>query len=133
MASIVENIIGDRALQLGSEEFVRKMAIGNNWNKLRLGMRVLVNGTGDIVGPRLQMGVCSGDTNTFASTTCTGYVGASLNPRICTAVLFIMPRKQRGCCRLAVAWSMREQLRRPSPGSARCARPTLRRQHSLSC
>ena len=81
MASIVETISGDRALQLGNEEFVRKMAIGNNWNKLRLGMRVLVNGTGDIVGPRLQMGVCSGDTNTFASTTCTGYVGASLNPR----------------------------------------------------
>ena len=81
MASIVETISGDRALQLGNEEFVRKMAIGNNWNKLRLGMRVLVNGTGDIVSPRLQMGVCSGDTNTFASTNCTGYVGASLNPR----------------------------------------------------
>jgi len=81
MASIVETISGDRALQLGNEEFVRKMEIGNNWNKLRLGMRVLVNGTGNIVAPRLQMGVCSGDTNTFASTTCTGYAGASLNPR----------------------------------------------------
>ena len=81
MASIVETISGDRALQLGNEEFVRKMAIGNNWNKLRLGMRVLVNGTGDIVTPRLQMGVCSGDTDTFASTNCTGYAGATLRGR----------------------------------------------------
>lgn len=82
MASIVENITGDKALQLGNEEFVRKMAIGNNWNKLRIGMRVLVNGTGDIANPRLQLGVCSGDTNTFASTNCTGYAGASLQPRV---------------------------------------------------
>jgi len=78
MASIVENIIGDRALQLGSEEFVRKMAIGNNWNLLRIAARVQINGMATISAPRLQLGLCDGDQATFASANC-NYVGATLN------------------------------------------------------
>ena len=78
MASIVENIIGDRALQLGSEEFVRKMAIGNNWNFLRIAARVQINGMATISAPRLQLGLCDGDQATFASANC-NYVGATLN------------------------------------------------------
>jgi len=78
MASIVENIIGDRALQLGSEEFVRKMAIGNNWNFLRIAARIQVNGLADIAAPRLQLGLCNGDQATFTSANC-NYVGATLN------------------------------------------------------
>ena len=78
MASIVENIIGDRALQLGSEEFVRKMAIGNNWNFLRIAARIQVNGLADIAAPRLQLGLCDGDQATFTSANC-NYVGATLN------------------------------------------------------
>jgi hypothetical protein len=78
MASIVENIIGDRALQLGSEEFVRKLSFGNNWNFLRIAARVQINGMADIAAPRLQLGLCNGDQATFTSANC-NYVGATLN------------------------------------------------------
>ena len=75
MASIVENITGDKALQLGNEEFVRKMAIGNNWNYLRIGCRLIVNGTSDIANPRFFLGLNNGDQNTFASSSCAGWIG----------------------------------------------------------
>lgn len=76
MASIVQNIIGDNALQLGNEEFVRKMAWGNNWNYLRIGILFLVNGNTSIAGRvRLHMAVCSGDQYTFQSPACIGYTG----------------------------------------------------------
>lgn len=76
MASIVQNILGDNALQLGNEEFVRKMQWGNNWNSLRIGARVTLNGAANLSGIRLQLGVCNGDTNTWSSATCAGYVAA---------------------------------------------------------
>jgi len=77
MASIVENIIGDKALQMGSEEFVRKMRIGNNWNYLRIGVRIVVNGTATISAARFQLGLCNGDQETWASNNCAGYIGVA--------------------------------------------------------
>lgn len=82
MASIVENITGDKALQLGNEEFVRKMTIGNNWNYLRIGYRVIVNGTANITAPRLYAGLNNGDQNTFASSACDGWIGMGPNPTL---------------------------------------------------
>ena len=81
MASIVENIVGDRALQLGNEEFVRKMTVGNNWNFLRVGVRLRANGVADIATPRFQIGLNNGDQNTFSSSNCAGYIGAYLGDR----------------------------------------------------
>lgn len=76
MASIVENILGDKALQLGGEEFVRKLAIGNNWNKVHIAMRFIVNGTANIAAPtRCMVGLCSGDEFTLQSSSCIGWVG----------------------------------------------------------
>lgn len=77
MASIVDNYAG-RALQLGNEEFVRKMSFGNNWNSLRIGMRFAVNGTANITAAHLQAGLCSGDVDTFASPNCVQFVGSLL-------------------------------------------------------
>lgn len=79
MATIVENISGDKALQMGNEEFVRKLGYGTNWTKLRLGCRMWVNGVTDVVTPRFQMGLCVGDVNTFASSSCIQYVGSTTN------------------------------------------------------
>lgn len=76
MASIVETIIGDKALQLGGEEFVRKMRIGNNWNFLRIAGRVRINGATNVAAPRMMFGLCNGDTDTFASSSCAGYIGS---------------------------------------------------------
>ena len=80
MASIVENILGNKALQPGGEEFVRKMQIGNNWNLLRIAGRVAINGTSSITSPRMLFGLCNGDTDTFASSNCAGYMGVCPTP-----------------------------------------------------
>jgi hypothetical protein len=74
MASIVENIVGDKALQLGNEEFVRPLNFGNNWNYIRIIARVTINGSATINSPRFQFGVCDGWTNTFAAPSGVSYV-----------------------------------------------------------
>jgi hypothetical protein len=77
MATIVENILGDRALQIAQEEFARKLSFGNKWNALRIGVLWRINDSVTIpTRCRFQIGMCNGDTNTFASSTCSGYLGA---------------------------------------------------------
>jgi hypothetical protein len=79
MASIVENIIGNKALQLGNEEFVRKLSFGNSWTFMRVGIYFRVMGTSTILHqPRLQIGLNNGDQNTFRSPTCAGYSGTAI-------------------------------------------------------
>jgi|MudIll2142460700_1097286.scaffolds.fasta_scaffold01845_8 hypothetical protein len=77
MATIVENIVGDKALQFSQpEEFARKLSFGNKWNALRIGVLWRVNDSVTIASRcRFQLGLCNGDTNTFASSTCSGYIG----------------------------------------------------------
>lgn len=76
MATIVENILGDKALQMTQEEFARKLSFGNKWNALRIGVLWRVNDSVSIASrTRFHMGLCNGDTNTFASSTCSGYIG----------------------------------------------------------
>lgn len=84
MASIVENISGDKALQLGGEEFVRPLSCGNNWNKIRIGIRLGMNGTTPLPAgaQRLAMGLCSGTQYTYQSASCVSWAGISwgINP-----------------------------------------------------
>lgn len=80
MASIVENFIGDRAVQLGNEEWVRKMPWGNAWNYLRVGLWCRIFGTQSTTPlTLLQIGINNGDQNTFNSNNCAGYVGTNLS------------------------------------------------------
>jgi hypothetical protein len=72
MASIVENILGDKALSLAGEEFVRKLSFGNNWNKIRIGVIWRINGAATMTACRFHLGLNNGDTNTLASSTCSG-------------------------------------------------------------
>lgn len=63
-------------LTLGNEEFVRPLAIGNNWNVIRIVMQCAIRSTGvPVVNGSLVMGVCSGTTNTYASTSTTNFAG----------------------------------------------------------
>jgi hypothetical protein len=50
MAFIVEQYTGDRGIQLGCENLIRAMPWGANWNKIRIGCRVAVNGYASITG-----------------------------------------------------------------------------------
>lgn len=76
MATIVENIVGDKALQITTEEFARKLSFGNNWNTIRIGVLWRINDSTTIASrTRFHMGLNNGDTNTFASSTCSGYIG----------------------------------------------------------
>jgi len=50
MAFIVEQYTGDRGIQLGCENLIRAMPWGTNWNKIRIGCRVAVNGYATITG-----------------------------------------------------------------------------------
>jgi hypothetical protein len=70
------NLIGDKYLSLANEEYLRQLSIGSNWNKLRLGAMVALapNGTSNLVGCSLMLGLCSAATP-FANTT--GYAAAS--------------------------------------------------------
>jgi len=82
MAFIAENILGDRALQLGNEEFIRTLSIGSAWRFLRIGLRLAIYGTADIGATstgttilKFQIGLCSGTTYPFNSDNCLGYIG----------------------------------------------------------
>lgn len=75
MASIVENIIGDKALQLGNEEFVRKLSFGGGWNLCRVGLLMRIFGDTTVTNCRFQIGFNYGDQDTFMSNNCAGYVG----------------------------------------------------------
>jgi len=81
MANIVENISGNKALELGGEEFVRKLTFGNAWNRIRIGIMCVLNGSANIAPPRrLVMGLCDGDQFTYLSSSCLSFVGISWGP-----------------------------------------------------
>lgn len=75
----------DKYLTIGNEEYLRKLAIGNNWNSLRIGAMLAItpDGTNNITGCKLMIGVCSANA-TFANTagysaaSTTNYIGADL-------------------------------------------------------
>ncbi len=75
MASIVQTFVGDNALRLNNEEFVRKMAWGTDWK--RIGIRVNHSGlfVGNFSNEFYYIGVCQGTTNTFKSGSCDEWVG----------------------------------------------------------
>ena len=75
------NLLADKYLTLANEEWVRTLAIGNDWNKLRLGLLLAVtpNGTNPLGGTALMLGLCSGKTNPYGAASTTNFVGAGLH------------------------------------------------------
>mgnify|MGYP003377941999 CR=1 FL=1 len=75
------NLLADKYLTLANEEWVRTLAIGNDWNKLRLGLLLAVtpDGTNPLGGTALMLGLCSGKTNPYGAASTTNFVGAALH------------------------------------------------------
>jgi hypothetical protein len=57
------------------------LAIGNDWNKIRLGVLLAVtpDGTNNLGGTALMLGVCSGKTNPYGAVSTTNFVGVALH------------------------------------------------------
>ena len=81
MAAIIERVFTGgyegtfRGLQLGKEEYIRRMSVGSDWSKLRIVALVSIEHTDDIPGI-LDIGVCSGTAGGIGSGSPINYVGA---------------------------------------------------------
>ena len=75
------NLVADKYGTLANEEFARTLAIGTDWNKIRLGLLLAVplDGTNNLPGTALMLGVCSGKTNPYGAASTTNFVGAALH------------------------------------------------------
>ena len=60
MAFITEPIIGDKRVQIGHEDFVRKMAIGNDWTSIRISLRLTILDSVGNFNSNLVIGLCNG-------------------------------------------------------------------------
>jgi hypothetical protein len=72
------NLVDDKYLSLANEEWVRTLAIGTNWTKLRIGKLVSVtpDATSNLSGVELIWGLCSGKTNPFGAASTTNFLGS---------------------------------------------------------
>lgn len=71
MAFIVEQLVGDRGIQIGNEDVIRPFSFGTNWSKIRVGITFAVNGYTDLpAGTLPAIGICTGN-NARLSNTCT--------------------------------------------------------------
>jgi len=80
MAVIAQHVFGGVTypyITLENEEIVRPLAIGTNWNSLRIVVQCAarVVGTSDILNTSLIVGVCSGVGATWGSPTTTNFAG----------------------------------------------------------
>jgi hypothetical protein len=75
------NLIADKYLTLANEEFARTLAIGTDWNKIRLGVLLAVtpDGTNNLASSALVLGVSSGKTNPYGAASTTNFVGGAFH------------------------------------------------------
>jgi len=80
-SSIVLRTYGDgddKKISLSNATCARLLSIGNTWNKIRVGIRLMVNAAANITGtPAFAVGVCSGTSNPWnnGAATTTNFVG----------------------------------------------------------
>lgn len=66
----------DVGLQLGNEEWVRKMALGSTWTHIRIGLLYQISGTATTPGGSgFAIGICSGTSAPFGNASTTNFVG----------------------------------------------------------
>lgn len=63
MADIVLTIVGDRGIRLGDEQFIRRMAMGSNWNRIRIGCTLVFDASGNVSAAGFALGACNGLVN----------------------------------------------------------------------
>ncbi len=56
MADIVLTIVGDRGIRLGDEQFIRRMAMGSNWNRIRIGCTLVFYASGKVSAAGFALG-----------------------------------------------------------------------------
>jgi len=78
IGSRVFNLVSDKYLSLANEEFVRTLAIGSNWSRLRLGMLMALtpDEPNNLGGVLFTLGLCAGKTNPFGAASTTNFFGA---------------------------------------------------------
>lgn len=65
-----------KVISMANGQMVRSLSMGSSWDKIRIGFRYRINTEYDIPGsPEFSIGLCSGTTNTFGSTTCDNFIG----------------------------------------------------------
>ncbi len=78
MSTIINRVVSsvqDQRILLANSNFARPHGVAT-WNKLRLGVRLVGNGTASISGsPQLAIGFCSGTSGLFLDLSCTHFVG----------------------------------------------------------
>lgn len=86
MAFIVEQFTGDRGVQVGVEDIVRKMPWGTNWTKIRVCCRVATNGYSTISVPAYppRLGICVGAESLISNTALSAICWSTLNPQNAT-------------------------------------------------
>jgi len=62
MAWLVEQFSSDRGVQLGAEEIIRPFGFGTNWQTIRIGFRVAVNGYSTLAATGPYFGICTGSS-----------------------------------------------------------------------
>ena len=79
MAYIVQSLIGNQGVQLGSEEFLRPMSFGSNWRRIRILCRAQVN-TANVMAhdTGLRLGICQGVAGGVYTNT-SNYIGGEIN------------------------------------------------------
>lgn len=76
MAQLVQSFVGDKALRLQNEEFVRKMAWGSDWSRLQISVNhAIPQATATFSDAFYYIGLCEGTTNTLKAGTTTEWVG----------------------------------------------------------
>lgn len=78
MAFIVDSLIPDtnHLLQLGNEEFVRRLGFGTGWTKIRVGVRLCLNDSQtDILTGSFALGLCEGVGAGFKAQAASKWVG----------------------------------------------------------
>jgi hypothetical protein len=70
----------DKCVELANNEYLRTMAIGNNWTRIRVGILAALqpNGTNNIASCRLLLGLCSGKSNPYGAAATTNFIGARI-------------------------------------------------------
>jgi hypothetical protein len=71
-----------KGIQIGNEEWCHQLAIGTDWTKIRVGVRIALPTNqafaGSPIGPTMMLGMCQGTSNIFKSATCAEFMGVGL-------------------------------------------------------
>jgi len=86
MAQII-SLLDRRRLSLGNEEYGRKMSIGADWGKVRLGVCFGVNSDldGSIAGAEMVMGLSEGTDLMYKNVACRDFIGWHFGTAVGTA------------------------------------------------